>query len=104
MSKEAGAAATRPRYWPALAAPATLFLLLFFAFPFYVVIGVAFGSIDPILRQPVPAWNPTAWNPAILSFTLSNIVHSDGLYEAAFVHTFQLSGYFRGRVRGSRPR
>ena len=55
MSKEAGAAATRPRYWPALAAPATVFLLLFFAFPFYVVIGVAFGSIDPILRQPVPA-------------------------------------------------
>ena len=92
MSKEAGAAATRPRYWPALAAPATLFLLLFFAFPFYVVIGVAFGSIDPILRQPVPAWNPTAWNPAILSFTLSNIVHSDGLYEAAFVHTFLFVG------------
>jgi len=92
VSKEAGAAATRPRYWPALAAPATLFLLLFFAFPFYVVIGVAFGSIDPILRQPVPAWNPTAWNPAILSFTLSNIVHSDGLYEAAFVHTFLFVG------------
>ena len=92
MSKEAGAAATRPRYWPALAAPATSFLLLFFAFPFYVVIGVAFGSIDPILRQPVPAWNPTAWNPAILSFTLSNIVHSDGLYEAAFVHTFLFVG------------
>ena len=92
MSKEAGAAATRPRYWPALAAPATVFLLLFFAFPFYVVIGVAFGSIDPILRQPVPAWNPTAWNPAILSFTLSNIVHSDGLYEAAFVHTFLFVG------------
>ena len=92
MSKEAGAAATRPRYWPALAAPATLFLLLFFAFPFYVVIGVAFGSIDPILRQPVPAWNPTTWNPAILSFTLSNIVHSDGLYEAAFVHTFLFVG------------
>ena len=92
MSKGAGAAATRPRYWPALAAPATVFLLLFFAFPFYVVIGVAFGSIDPILRQPVPAWNPTAWNPAILSFTLSNIVHSDGLYEAAFVHTFLFVG------------
>ena len=30
MSKEAGAAATRPRYWPALSAPSTVFLLLFF--------------------------------------------------------------------------
>ena len=92
MSREAGAAATRPRYWPALAAPSTVFLLLFFAFPFYVVIAVTFGSIDPILRQPVPAWNPTTWSPAILSFTLSNIVHSDGLYEAAFVHTFLFVG------------
>ncbi len=92
MSKEAGTAATRPRYWPALAAPSTVFLLLFFAFPFYVVIAVTFGSIDPILRQPVPAWNPTTWNPAILSFTLSNILHSDGLYEAAFVHTFVFVG------------
>jgi len=92
VSSEAGVAATRPRYWPALAAPATLFLLLFFVFPFYVVLAVTFGSIDPILRQPVPAWNPTTWNPAILSFTWSNIVHTDGLYEAAFVHTFVFVG------------
>ena len=92
MSSEAGVAATRPRYWPALAAPATIFLLLFFVFPFYVVLAVTFGSIDPILRQPVPAWNPTTWNPAILTFTWSNIVHTDGLYEAAFVHTFVFVG------------
>jgi ABC-type spermidine/putrescine transport system permease subunit I len=92
VSSEAGAAGTRPRYWPTLAAPATIFLLLFFVFPFYVVLAVTFGSIDPILRQPVPAWNPTTWNPAILTFTWSNIVHTDGLYEAAFVHTFVLVG------------
>jgi ABC-type spermidine/putrescine transport system permease subunit I len=92
VSKEAGGAATRPRYWPALSAPATIFLLLFFVFPFYVVLAVTFGSIDPILRQPVPAWNPTTWNPAILTFTWSNIVHTDGLYEAAFVHTFVFVG------------
>ena len=92
MSKEAGGAATRPRYWPALSAPATIFLLLFFVFPFYVVLAVTFGSIDPILRQPVPAWNPTTWNPAILTFTWSNIVHTDGLYDAAFVHTFVFVG------------
>jgi ABC-type spermidine/putrescine transport system permease subunit I len=92
VSSEAGAAGTRPRYWPTLAAPATIFLLLFFVFPFYVVLAVTFGSIDPILRQPVPAWNPTTWNPAILTFTWSNIVHTDGLYEAAFVHTFVFVG------------
>ena len=92
MSSEAGAEPTRPWYWPGLAAPATVFLLLFFVFPFYVVLAVTFGTIDPILRQPVPAWNPTTWNPAIISFTLSNIFHADGLYEAAFVHTFLFVG------------
>ncbi len=76
-------------FWQALSAPAGLFLLVFFAFPFYVVLAVTFGSVDPILRQPVPAWNPATWNPAILRFTFSNIVHSDGLYYGPFIHTFE---------------
>ena len=92
--RAAGArSAWSPRwFWPGFAAPATIYLLVFFVFPFYVVVAVAFGSVDPILRQPVPAWNPAAWNPAILQFTLSNIVHSDGLYYAAFIHTFIFVG------------
>jgi spermidine/putrescine transport system permease protein len=75
-------------FWQALAAPAAVFLLVFFAFPFYVVVAVTFGSVDPILRQPVPAWNPTTWNLGIIRFTLSNMFHSDGLYYGPFVHTF----------------
>jgi ABC-type spermidine/putrescine transport system permease subunit I len=92
VSKETDTAPSRPRYWPVLAAPTTSFLLLFFVLPFYVVLAVTFGSVDPILRQPVLAWNPTTWDPAIMSFTLSNIVHSDGLYQAAFIHTFVFVG------------
>lgn len=79
-------------FWPAFAAPATVYLLVFFVFPFYVVVSITFGTVDPILRQPLPAWNPTTWNPQILKFTLSNIVHSDGLYYAAFIHTFIFVG------------
>ena len=65
---------------------------MFFVFPFYVVVAVTFGTTDPILRQPVPYWNPADWNPAILRFTASNITHSDGLYQLAFVHTFVFVG------------
>ena len=72
--------------------PATLFLLVFFLFPFYVVLAITFGGVDPILRQPVPAWNPLTWHTGVLSFTFSNITHSDGLYQAAFVHTFLFVG------------
>jgi ABC-type spermidine/putrescine transport system permease subunit I len=79
-------------FWPSFAAPATLYLLIFFVFPFYVVLAITFGGVTPILRLPVPAWNPATWDPAILNFTFSNIVHSDGLYYDAFIHTFVFVG------------
>jgi len=79
-------------YWPSFAAPATLFLLLFFVYPFYVVLCVAFGGVTEILREPAPAWNPASWNLGILGFTLSNITHTDGLYHTAFLRTFAYVG------------
>ncbi len=79
-------------FWPSFSLPATLFLLVFFVFPFYVVVAITFGTIDPIVRSPVPAYNPTTWDPAILNYTFSNLTHSDGLYEAAFINTFVFVG------------
>jgi ABC-type spermidine/putrescine transport system permease subunit I len=79
-------------YWPSFAMPATTFLLVFFVFPFFVVLAVAFGGVDDILRQPVPAWNPTTWNPGILTYTISNVTHTDGLYHEAFLRTFVYVG------------
>ena len=52
-----------PRWlWPAFALPGVVWLLILFLLPFYAVIGVAFGSVDPILQTPIPAWNPLDWN------------------------------------------
>src|SRR3954453_16770450 len=48
--------------WPAFALPGVVWLLILFLLPFYAVIGVAFGSVDPILFTPIPAWNPADWN------------------------------------------
>jgi ABC-type spermidine/putrescine transport system permease subunit I len=82
-----------PRWlWPSFAAPATLFLILFFLFPFYVNLAITFGKIDPILQTPLPAWSPTAWNMGVLSFTWSNLTHSDGIYEAALLRTLTYVG------------
>ena len=50
------------RIWAALAAPGALWLLFFFAVPFYAVACIAFGSIDPIFRDAVPQWNPLNWS------------------------------------------
>ncbi|MDZ7749889.1 MAG: ABC transporter permease [Halofilum sp. (in: g-proteobacteria)] len=52
-----------PRWlWQALAAPGVVWLVLLFVVPFYAVIGVAFGTLDPIFQNPIPIWNPFDWN------------------------------------------
>jgi ABC-type spermidine/putrescine transport system permease subunit I len=82
-----------PRWlWPSFAAPASIYLLVFFVFPFYVILGVTFGTLDPILQTPIPQWNPAQWNTGVLNFTLSNISHSDGIYYAAFFRTLEYVG------------
>ncbi len=48
--------------WPVFALPGTAWLVLFFLIPFYAVLSVAFGTVDPIFQGPVPAWNPLDWN------------------------------------------
>jgi spermidine/putrescine transport system permease protein len=65
-----------------------LYLLVLFVLPFYVILSVAFGTLDPIFQTPVLVWNPLRWDPSILSFTVSNITHTDGIYHAAFIRTF----------------
>jgi len=74
-------------FWQAFAAPATIYLLVFFVFPFYVVLAITFGGVTAILREPSPLWNPLQWRPPVMIFTLSNLTHTDGLYYAAFIHT-----------------
>src|SRR5215210_6263024 len=48
--------------WPGFAFPGVVWLILLFLVPFYAVVAVAFGKVDPILLQPVPLWNPLDWN------------------------------------------
>ena len=77
-----------PRWlWPSFAAPAMLYLLILFLLPFFVVLSVTFGTLDPIFQSPVLVWNPLRWDTGILSFTVSNLTHTDGIYYAAFLRT-----------------
>ena len=70
-----------PRWlWPAFALPGVVWLLLLFLLPFYAVVGVAFGSIDPILNTPIPAWNPAEWNIGWLTSTLKDLAPGGDLW------------------------
>jgi len=48
--------------WPGFAFPGVLWLVVLFVVPFYAVLAVALGTVDPILSRPVPIWNPLEWN------------------------------------------
>jgi putrescine transport system permease protein len=48
--------------WPGFALPGIVWLIVLFLVPFYAVVAVAFGTVDTVLLQPVPVWNPLEWN------------------------------------------
>jgi ABC-type spermidine/putrescine transport system permease subunit I len=60
--------------WPAFALPGVTWLILLFLVPFYAIIGVAFGGVDPIFQTPVPTWNPLQWDYASFLATLQGFL------------------------------
>jgi spermidine/putrescine transport system permease protein len=54
-------------FWVALAAPGIIWLLVLFVVPFYAMIAIAAGYVNPVFGYPVPVWNPLSWSSANLS-------------------------------------
>jgi ABC-type spermidine/putrescine transport system permease subunit I len=76
-----------PRWlWPALSLPGVVWLILLFVVPFYAVVGVAFGTVDPILLTAVPSWNPIDWNTAWVTSVLGELTPG-GVYWDVFLRT-----------------
>ena len=76
------------RFWAGLALPGVVWLCVFFLLPFYVILCVALGSLDPILLTPAPEWNPLQWNTAAFGFVLDNLFTPGAAFETVFVRTF----------------
>ena len=76
------------RFWAGLALPGVVWLCVFFLLPFYVILCVALGSLDPILLTPAPEWNPLQWNTAAFEFVLDNLFTPGAAFETVFVRTF----------------
>jgi ABC-type spermidine/putrescine transport system permease subunit I len=54
-------------FWVALAAPGIIWLLVLFVVPFYAMIAIAAGYVNPVFGYPVAVWNPLHWSAANLN-------------------------------------
>jgi len=68
---------SRTRIWAGFAMPGVGWLLAFFIVPVYAVVSVAFGRIDPLLRTPIPAWNPLDWDTSAMRHVLDRVFGGD---------------------------
>jgi spermidine/putrescine transport system permease protein len=72
-------------YWPSFAAPGILWLVLFFLLPLYTVVSIAFGTVDPLLRTPIPVWQPWWWT---TQHVAEGVDKAFGLFRFVYVRTF----------------
>jgi spermidine/putrescine transport system permease protein len=82
-----GSAPGRRAIWPLLALPGTIWLAVLFVAPMYVVLAILFGQVDPILRQPVPVWNPVHWDVTQFDYVLRHIAGTQGFFGPALLRT-----------------
>jgi spermidine/putrescine transport system permease protein len=75
-------------FWQLLAAPGVLWLVVLFLVPFYAILAVAMGYADPILRTPIPEWNPLYWNTSEFAFAWDSLVTRGGLVQVTLLRTF----------------
>ena len=73
-------------YWPVFAVPGLVWLILLFLTPFYAIVAVAFGGLDPIFAGPEPAWNPADWDFSTFRGILGELV-GGGVLRDVFVRT-----------------
>jgi spermidine/putrescine transport system permease protein len=76
--------------WGLFALPGVVWLVLLFIVPFYGVLAVAFGGVDPIFGSPVPEWNPLQWDPSTFGDVVHNAVY--GSFRTVFLRTFAYVG------------
>lgn len=74
-------------YWPAFATPGILWLAILFLAPFYAILAVAFGGVDPIFGAPIPTWNPAKWDTTVFQGILRELVTGGELLQKVFLRT-----------------
>jgi ABC-type spermidine/putrescine transport system permease subunit I len=75
-------------YWPAFTASGLIWLIVLFVVPFYVVVSVAFGTVDPFFRTPLPVYQPWWWSFSTFTATLQKF-SAGGIYFDPLIRTLE---------------
>jgi spermidine/putrescine transport system permease protein len=60
-----------------------------FILPFYVVLSIAFGTVDPVFRNPLPVYQPWWWSFSQFGDVVRTIVGPDAFRQNAYIRTFE---------------
>lgn len=75
------------RHLTMIGLPGIVWVIVFVAAAIYGLLATAAGTVDPILFQPTPAWNPLNWDYTILRHVGSGFLPPDGQYWAVASRT-----------------
>ena len=73
--------------WIGLAAPGAVWLAILFVVPFYAMLAVAGGEVNPFFQTAVPTWNPLDWSSANLTLVWHEIVGAGAFIGAPALRT-----------------
>ena len=79
-------------FWPSFATPASLWLVVLFLVPFYVIVSIAFGGVDPIFLTPQPVYSPLGWDTSSFTHVASQFLIGGSIYQRALFHTVVFVG------------
>jgi spermidine/putrescine transport system permease protein len=82
-------------FWRTAATPGVLWLIVLFVIPFYALLSMAGGRLDPTFGNAVPEWNPLRWDRVSFRYVLEQTFSPDGIYRVLFIRTL---GYVVGAV------
>ena len=74
-------------FWMALAAPGIIWLAVLFLVPFYTILAIAGGYVNPLFGYPVAVWNPLQWSSANFSSAMRDVVGSSAFVGPIIVRT-----------------
>jgi ABC-type spermidine/putrescine transport system permease subunit I len=78
-----------PRWlWPSLAVPGAAWLAGLFLLPFYVVLAVAGGTVNPLFLNAVPIWNPLDWQSGYFTQVWNDLFGASAFLGPTVVRTF----------------